>query len=162
MRTPNNTASLKQLKLLIPDPIETVIDVGVQYATPFLMECFPEAFHYLIEPVSIYHDAIVKKYKESGIAHNLIKSAASDVEGILYQHLQTLDGSGNVTHSQLLDQRIESLPGLVDIEATPVVKLDSISHGVGRYLVKIDVDGLEEKIVRGGGRDNQEGDNRHY
>ena len=62
MRTPRNIDSLQQLKSILPEPIEDVIDVGVLYVIPLLMDCFPDAFHYLIEPVRAFHDAIVQKY----------------------------------------------------------------------------------------------------
>lgn len=150
MRRPNNNDSLKLLKSLLPNDITSVIDVGVQYSTPFLMECFPDAYHYLIEPVSTYREAIVENYSRAGIAHELIESAASDTPGMLYQHLQSLDGSGKITHSQLLGTRTVSLPGLVNIVATPVITLDSMFSSLTSHLVKIDVDGIEEKIIQGG------------
>jgi len=153
VRSPHNTDSLEQLKLLLPEPIKLVIDVGIQYETQFLIECFPDAFHYLIEPVTIYHEAIVRKYTVDGIAHELVKSAVSDTEGLLYQHLQSLDGSGKVTHSQLLNTRNDRLPGLIDIVPTQVMTLDAIIPPPlknDQYLIKIDVDGIEEKIIQGG------------
>jgi FkbM family methyltransferase len=150
MRKPLNTESLRQLNLLLPSPIDAIIDVGVQYSTPFLMECFPEAFHYLIEPVVIYHGSIRNNYIKAGIKFNLIEAAASDVEGVLFQHLQCLDDSGTITHSQLLDAANNNLQGLVRIDNTPVITLDSTFKDLSNYLVKIDVDGIEEKIIRGG------------
>jgi FkbM family methyltransferase len=152
MRQPTNTASLNLLKTLLKVKIDFVIDVGVQYSTPFLMSELPEAFHYLIEPVQLYHESIITNYSKSFISHELIKAAASDYEGVLNQHLQSLDGSGKITHSQLLPEVVTSLDGLVEIVKTPVITLDTAFANLQNYIVKIDVDGIEEKIIEGGTR----------
>ena len=152
MRQPTNTASLNLLKTLLKIKIDYVIDVGVQYSTPFLMSELPDAFHYLIEPVQLYHESIISNYSKSCISYELIKAAASDKEGVLNQHLQSLDGSGKITHSQLLPDEITSLDGLVEIVKTPVITLDTAFANLQNYIVKIDVDGIEEKIIDGGAR----------
>jgi len=152
MRNSLNIDSIKLLKSLLKQPIEVVVDVGVQYSTPFLMEGYPAAFHHLIEPVTIYHEPIRQNYHKAGIDFNLIEAAAADVDGVLYQHLQCLDVSGVVTHSQLLAAENNSLKGLLKIVKTPVVTLDALFPSLSNYLVKIDVDGIEEKIICGGSK----------
>lgn len=150
MRHSSNSDSIKLLNSLLKRPIEVVVDVGVQYSTPFLMEGYPAAFHHLIEPVSLYHESIRQNYRKAGIDFNLIEAAAADNEGMLYQHLQCLDEGGKVTHSQLLGAENPTLKGLLEIVKTPVVTLDALFPSLSNYLVKIDVDGIEEKIIRGG------------
>ncbi len=136
MRNSLNTDSIKLLNSLLKQPIEAVVDVGVQYSTPFLMEGYPDAFHHLIEPVTIYHESIRQNYSKSGIKFNLIEAAAADIEGVLYQHLQCLDGGGKVTHSQLMTAEKNSLKGLLKIVKTPVVTLDALFPNLSNYLVK--------------------------
>ncbi len=150
MRQPTNSASLSLLKSLLKTNISYVIDVGVQYGTPFLMDELPDTFHYLIEPVQLYHESIITNYTNLGIPFELIKAAASDTEGVLNQHMQCLDGSGKITHSQLLENKITSMEGLVEIVQTPVITLDNHFTKIDKYIVKIDVDGIEEKIIQGG------------
>lgn len=150
MRHSSNSDSIKLLNSLLKQPIEVVVDVGVQYSTPFLMEGYPAAFHHLIEPVTLYHEPIRQNYQKAGIDFNLIEAAAADVDGVLYQHLQCLDEGKVVTHSQLLTAENNSLKGLIEIVKTPVVTLDALFPSLSNYLVKIDVDGIEEKIIRGG------------
>lgn len=150
MRNTSNIDSIKLLNSLLKTPIEVVVDVGVQYSTPFLMEGYPAAFHHLIEPVKAYHEFIRRNYQNAGINFNLIEAAAADVGGVLYQHLQCLDEGGKVTHSQLLPAEDNSLKGLIEIVKTPVVTLDALFPSLDNYMVKIDVDGIEERIIRGG------------
>lgn len=121
------------------------------------MSEFRECMHYLFEPVVSYHQPIRDAYSRLGIKHELIGSAVSDQNGLMYQHLLSADYSGKVTHSQLLPNKTPDRFGgkLLNILETPVTTLDSYFDGnniVGNYIVKIDVDGIEEKIIDGGHR----------
>jgi len=155
MRSPLVSESLNVFKACLSSPIETVIDVGVQVKTQFLIDAFPDAFHYLFEPVSIYHSHILSNYKESGIRHELIACAVSNESGLMYQHLLSSDESGTVTHSQLLPQaQVEKFGSqLLSIVETPVISLDQWAAGLTLlkpYALKVDVDGLEDLIIAGG------------
>lgn len=155
MRTPLVSEALNVFKTCFNSPIETVLDVGAQVKTQFLIDAFPNALHYLFEPVEIYHSALASNYRAEGINHELIACAVSDRPGHMYQHLLSSDKSGLVTHSQLLATREEEKFGskLLDIIETPVVSLDQWATEVtftSPYVLKIDVDGIEESIIDGG------------
>jgi FkbM family methyltransferase len=155
MRTPSVREGLAVIKKYFSEPIDSVIDVGVLSGTDFLMGEFPKAHHYLFEPVVIYHDMIRKAYGSVGIPNTLIGGAVSDTVGTMFQHLLSSDFSGKVTHSQLLPTADAQRFGgqLLEIQETPVVTLDAwaADQNLGKnYIVKIDVDGIEEKVIAGG------------
>lgn len=155
MRSPLVGESLNIFKACLNRPIKTVIDVGVQEKTQFLIDAFPDAFHYLFEPVEIYHSAILSNYKASKISHELIGCAVLNEAGLMYQHLLSSDESGSVTHSQLLAEReVEKFGSkLLDIIITPVISLDQWAAELTLpkpYAIKVDVDGVEDLIIAGG------------
>lgn len=149
--------SIEVFKSCIVEPIHTVIDVGAQTKTEWLLEAFKDSHHYLFEPVALYHKWLSDNYHQRDVSHEVIPVALSDIDGILYQHLISSDLSGKVTHSQLLEQPNPERFGakLCSIVETRCCTLDSYFEGAeikGPYLVKIDVDGLEDRIIDGGGR----------
>jgi FkbM family methyltransferase len=156
MRTPSPLEALQVINKCLKVPIDTVIDIGVQARTDFLISAFPASHHLLFEPVVAYHEMIRQHYSEKNILHTLVGSAVSDQAGVMYQHLLSSDMSGRVTHSQLLPcpDPVRFGSRLLEIVETPVVSLDHWTrnniHGTS-YAVKIDVDGIEDKIIAGGG-----------
>jgi FkbM family methyltransferase len=155
LRTPSVLESLKVFNEIFGAPIHTIVDVGVLSGTSFLMSVYNKSKHYLFEPVVAHHQSIQDEYRRQNIEYELIGAAVSDVNGMLYQHLLSDDFSGNITSSQLMEVKApekfgKQLLGIID---TPVVTLDSWSSKIKieePYLVKIDVDGIEEKIIEGG------------
>jgi len=146
---------LSVFKAAFAGGIVEVIDVGAQTSTPFLMQSFHDARHHLFEPVVTYHSQLSANYAAAGIEHEIVAAAVSDAPGVMHQHLLSQDGSGRITHSQLLSapDRVRFGSQLLSIEETPVITLDTWAQGValrGDYVVKIDVDGLEERIIAGG------------
>jgi FkbM family methyltransferase len=155
MRTPSVAQSIKAFKACFKKPIDSVLDIGVQEKTQFLIDTFKVARHFLFEPVGIYHEAICNNYNAANISFELIPFAVSDHPGSLFQHLISIDGSGHVTHSQLLAQPDPDSfqEKLLDIIKTPVITLDDWAKDIGplgSYAIKIDVDGIEDKIIEGG------------
>lgn len=155
LRSPSPQESLDVFKSCFKGQINSIIDIGVQTRTQFLMNVFPQARHYLFEPVSIYHPMIREAYKAAGISYELIGSAVSSEPGKMYLHLLSSDGSGKVTHSQLLPSRDPDRFGLhlLSVVEVDVITLDSwqaTHHIDGHYVVKIDVDGIEDHIISGG------------
>ncbi len=155
MRTPSIVEALKVFNESYQSQIVSVIDVGVLSGTSFLMSEYKGAKHYLFEPVVPHHRLIREGYHRHHIEYELIGAAVSDESGVMYQHLLSSDLSGSITHSQLLPSKSPEKFGkqLLDVIETPVVTLDEWFGGVGLaqpYLVKIDVDGIEEKIIDGG------------
>jgi FkbM family methyltransferase len=155
MRTPRVSETLGIFKACFNRPIKAVLDVGAQVKTQFLIDAFPNALHYLFEPVEIYHSSLASNYRAAGVNHELIAYAVSDQPGLMYQHLLSSDKSGSVTHSQLLTAREPEKFGskLLDIIETPVISLDQWATKAtlsSPYVLKIDVDGIEELIIEGG------------
>ncbi|MEM5882400.1 MAG: FkbM family methyltransferase [Candidatus Aenigmatarchaeota archaeon] len=155
MRLPTIFDSLKVFKRYYPERIATVIDGGVQVGTDFLMSEFKEAKHFLFEPVLQYHNSIRENYKRAGISYELLDYAVSNESGKMYLHLISGDHSGKITHSQLLPERSPQKFGekLIDIVEIRVITLDELARETyleKPYIVKIDVDGIEEKIIERG------------
>lgn len=154
MRYPTLQQSLRINREIAPGAVEQVIDIGAQRRTDFLMDVYPDKHHHLFEPVSTYHPDLEKNYRDAGIGYTLHKQALSDVDGMLYLHNTSVDGSGRVTHSHIKPERVDDLDFLVNIEEIETRRLDSIMtrDGLGdlSYLIKLDVDGVEEKIIDGG------------
>lgn len=154
MRYPTLQQSLRINREIAPGSVQQVIDIGAQRRTDFLMDVYPDKHHHLFEPVSTYHPDLEKNYQDAKINYTLHKQALSDVDGMLYLHNTSVDGSGRVTHSHIKPERVEDLDFLVNIEEIETRRLDSIMtrEGLGdlSYLIKMDVDGVEEKIIDGG------------
>lgn len=157
-RTPTKRSSLKLLRQH-GLRVGTIIDVGVQGETRELIETFPDKKHLLFEPVIENNEQIKKNYAR--IDYELINVAASDEDGGGLLEVHTHPGSGPNHTSRLIephDRITDNLPHLKDYLQTVAqrsiaqAKLDTI---IGRgsyekpYLIKIDVDGNELKILDG-------------
>tara|TARA_R110002072_G_scaffold78972_8_gene182547 strand:- start:2657 stop:3418 length:762 start_codon:yes stop_codon:yes gene_type:complete len=154
MRYPVMTQSLELIRHIAPDALSEVVDIGVQVKTEFLMAALSDRHHHLFEPSTVYHPQLEENYREQGISYTLHKIALSDVDGLLFLHNTSVDGSGRITHSHIRTERDPTMPMLVNIEEIPSRRLDSVFTGdqlpdLG-YIVKLDVDGVEEKIIEGG------------
>lgn len=154
MRYPTLQQSLRINREIAPHAVEQIIDIGAQRKTDFLMDVYPDKHHHLFEPVSTYHPDLEKNYQDAEINYTLHKQALSNVDGMLYLHNTSVDGSGRVTHSHIKPDREDDLDFLVNIEEIETRRLDTIMsrEGLGdlSYLIKLDVDGVEEKIIEGG------------
>lgn len=154
MRYPVMTQSLNVVREIAPEATRQIIDIGVQRRTNFLMEVFPDRHHHLFEPSPNYHGDLEANYQAAGIDYTLHKLALSDTDGVLYLHETSVDGSGRVTHSQIRPERDESMQFLVGIKEIPTRRLDTVFADAPPpelgYIVKMDVDGVEEQIIAGG------------
>lgn len=154
IRYPVMQHSLGMIRKIAPDSIRSVVDIGVHRRTDFLMDVFPDRHHHLFEPVSVYHADLEKNYADRGISYDLHKIALAETGGLLYLHNTSGDASGKITHSYVKPERDESMNYLVNIEEIAARRLDDVltRDGLGdlSYLVKLDVDGIEEKIIAGG------------
>lgn len=154
MRYPVMAQCLRLVRTISPDAVRQIVDIGAQTRTRPLMEVFPDRHHHLFEPTSVYHSQLEQNYREKGIGYTLHKLALGDADGTVYLHSVSADGSGKVTHAQIRAERDEAMRFLVRIEPIPVRRLDGVFAEAPlpdlSYLVKLDVDGVEEKIIAGG------------
>jgi FkbM family methyltransferase len=151
---------LSSLKLLRKGGLRvgTVIDVGVQNETRELTEAFPDKKHLLFEPVIENNEHIKKNYAQ--IDYELINVAASDKDGEGLIEVHTHGGSQYTSSLIEPHERVTvNLPHLEGYFVTPVAhrripqaKLDTIIRKGAYekpYLLKLDVDGIELKILQG-------------
>ncbi|MEA3545663.1 MAG: FkbM family methyltransferase [Thermodesulfobacteriota bacterium] len=150
-RRPTMKQSLLLLRLF-DVPISAIVDIGVQTCTPPLMEIFPDKKHFLFEPIDSYLPQILSNYQNFNI--QLTQVALSDSDGQAWQVGRSADGSGKVTHSYLSDHKINSVddPTIIECTAVHKAKFDTICTTIDLpedFLLKIDVDGIEIKILNG-------------
>jgi FkbM family methyltransferase len=153
IRTPSPSQSLQCLAEMLPFEIETVVDIGVQSGTPFLYRSFPRSHHILYEPVCDYFSAIRSRYDSAVSSYEIRECALSGSSGCLKLHLLSSDRSGVVTHSSISenDETLRYGDSLLEIRDIKVTTLDEdLSDLCGHFLIKIDVDGLEDAIIAGG------------
>ena len=151
--------SIRQIATRYPEYLETCIDIGVQNQSEFLIAALPSSHHVLVEPAKEYYPFIEKNYKN--IQYTLLKAAASDVSGTLQLISISNRRDGKVTHTQISatmteDEfhklQLEDPAYYIDLEPIAAMSLDEITEKAKvkpyRYGVKIDVDGLEARIIR--------------
>ncbi len=128
-------------------PVGTILDVGVNTVTPELVAAFPDRHHVLFEPVVEYHASIERHYAK--VPHELVGAAVSDTSGtVTLKTASNLQGQG-ITHSGMV---AGAAAGGTDTRSVPMVRLDDFLRErqlPGPYLLKIDIDGHEMKVLRG-------------
>ena len=127
-------------------PMRTVIDVGVQSCTPELLRAFPGRPHLLIEPIREFHDEIARNYRNT--PHEIIEAALSRSNGDGAMRLRRDIGTGAITHAHL-DENAgnEGSTRAVDMRTLDAVCAERSLPKP--YLLKIDVDGAEERVLDG-------------
>lgn len=83
---------IQRLKTLRAAGVEvgTVLDIGVQGSTDFLVECYPEVHHLLFDAIDDYFGTVRQRYSSMSI--ELIHLALSDVDGAAWQVGESRDG----------------------------------------------------------------------
>ncbi|MBK5941808.1 FkbM family methyltransferase [Halochromatium roseum] len=142
-----------------------VLDVGVNYATPELINLFPNLMHYLIEPVPFYNPEIQAHYNK--INHQIINCAIGKANGSCEIQTYAVDGGKKPTHAKVTEIYHEVAPdagqlkaykesnGATQLFEVPIYTLDSLIEnyifpsGVHEnILLKIDVDSIELDILQ--------------
>jgi FkbM family methyltransferase len=128
-------------------PVATVIDVGVHQQTPELIKVYPDTRHILVEPAIEFHESIRNNY--SGIDHILVPKACGEHEGSAFLNIYDVTGGGGITHTTITDH--PSSPHYRQIDITTLSSLILMFSPKGDILLKVDVDGVELKILKGAG-----------
>jgi len=131
-RIPRIKDSLQFLKQSGYD-IKYILDIGVHTGTPWLQFSFPKAHHVLIEPDVNHNDEIHENYKK--YSYELINVALGN------QIKENIDL--NLVHEGKAFGYTSKITTLDSLDITPRWR-------GGNSLVKIDVDGYELDIIRGG------------
>jgi FkbM family methyltransferase len=129
--------------------IRTVIDVGVHFGTPTLMRNFRDSKHILFEPVIEHHKQIRENYKN--IDFELFDYAISDKTEAATLRTSSVTTGNAITHSRLVDQpgSNDDRPGMRKIQAYSLDDFFTSHADAPPYLLKIDVDGNEKKVIAG-------------
>jgi FkbM family methyltransferase len=131
--------SLLNLKKIGFNPT-TVIDVGAQLGTPDLVNAFPESKHLLIEPVFECIESLEK------IAKNLknscvINCAVSDYDGVTQLSLNPSKQYSSIELKMGDESR--------EVQVFTVDTVANIHNIKDNTLLKVDVDGIELKVLHG-------------
>ena len=125
---------------------KTVIDVGAQVGTPCLYEVFPEAHHVMIEPVEENKERLEALCADLPNAE-VIMAGATEVDTTI-----RLRVSQNTRYAHKVHDSYES-SGSWMVREVPGVSLDSLCQDKNLqapFLIKIDVDGSEIDVLKGG------------
>lgn len=126
-------------------PVSTVLDVGVLFGTPELVEAWPDVKHVLFEPVAEFAETIRRNY--AAVDHELASVAVSDASGeVALETFSVIEGA-EISHS-----RMSRDPEAAGLRRVPMVTLDdwlAASPQAEPYLLKIDIDGHELRVLAG-------------
>lgn len=125
-------------------PIKTILDVGILAGTPELIRAFPDRKHVLFEPIVEYTDHIANAYAD--IDYTLHSVAVAERSGEVEMRVESSVGTDWITHSYICQE------GEAPNRTVPVIALDDFVPSQdleGPFLLKIDVDGVELKILQG-------------
>jgi len=126
------------------DPDGTVVEVGANIGASFITECadHPKMRFILIEPLPIFHQVLEKNRESFGATNaELHRVAISDGRGDMVLVYDQTSG-GVAAESSLL--------GTPRAAVTPTKTLDELVPEGRISLLKVDVDGFELDVFRGG------------
>lgn len=136
-------AALKAKGLAVP----TILDIGISAGTPDLMIHFPKVTHLLFEPVAEFRANIERIYAR--IPHELFTVAVSDSDGETELAVKSVMEGVEITHARMHDG---SGTNSAQARRVPMIALDSFMSrrsDPGPFLLKIDIDGDELKVLKG-------------
>lgn len=136
-----------------------MLDVGILAGTYPLMQCFADLLHILVEPVRLHYDNIRNVYSSRNIKFRLFECAASDHDGTVVLCEYATKGGDEITHSQIVPNlsmaSTKYLYRTADVAVRRVESIvkecqdDGTVSPTSQFLLKIDVDGIEEQIIAG-------------
>lgn len=123
----------------------TVIDVGAAEGTPVLYSLFPKAHHLLIDPLKEFQPALEKVVANLQSAEYILAAATSEPGNVIIHVHPDLYGSS--VYKEEEDSDVNGVERLV-----PAVTLEQLCQEKGLsppYLLKIDVQGAEQEVLKG-------------
>jgi len=130
--------------------VRTVLDVGVQVGTPELVRAFPAARHVLFEPVAEFEGRIRSFYRT--LDHVLHMVAVGETSGSVTLRTSSFFDGEAISHSAMAAGPSPAGPG---VRSVPMLSVDDAvaANGYeGPFLLKVDIDGQELKVLRGAAR----------
>lgn len=127
----------------------TVFDIGVGYGTPWLYEAFPDVHFVLLEPQTRFEPALKGICERLDAEYHLVGVGEMEQSLPLYRLPDSPTGSSFLPPSE----QGEKIWGSFDRseDTMPIVPLDRFADRRGPFLIKIDTEGFEMKVLRGAG-----------
>jgi len=121
-----------------------VLDVGVLTGTPELLEAYSDCMHVLFEPVAEFAPTIEYVYR--GAQHRLVPAAVSDVSGETLLHTTSVMAGMQISHSSMTEDPAQATRRVAMVSLDDFLRANPSEPP---YLLKIDIDGHEMKVLRG-------------
>jgi FkbM family methyltransferase len=132
----------------------TVFDVGVGYGPPWLYESFPDAYFVLVEPNIEFSPCLAEICKRYRGEHHILAAGDKVSRGTLRVNENSPTSSGFLPVS---DEYLKSLESrtISRQERTREVEIRPLDDLVSErteppFLVKLDVEGYETEVLKGG------------
>lgn len=128
-------------------PVNVVLDVGVLHGTPELVRAYPGVRHILFEPVTEFVEKIRIAYRN--VDHVLHQVAVGEASGsVTLRTVSHLDGMV-ISHSAMAAGQPPDAPGHRTVPMLSIDDAVAVNGYEGPFLLKIDIDGQELKVLRG-------------
>ena len=146
--------ALELFTKLNDSPINHVLDIGANTDTPFLLQAFPTAHHYLVEPLEYLHPQLIDNYKNSN--YTIFSEPLMDtIKPMHLYEYNIITQTQTVKTSTLVDEN--SPPTKDGMTLSKIITSSTLDNLFYNYnfnkldsIIKIDVDGNEAKILNGG------------
>ena len=125
---------------------DAVVDVGVNYGEMLVDAPIPQGSHVIgFEPNLALHPYLQRTCAENGVLLDLRAEAVSDRAGTARL---AIDGDWSGTST--LVRPADADPARWSTTEVPVTTLDTVLAGAGSWCAKVDVEGAELAVLRGG------------
>jgi len=132
-------------------PINSVIDVGMLSDTSELRSLLSDKNQLLVEPIVEWNETLIQKYSDTGVNFRIANVAACDFDGKMNMKTQSIVEGRDITHARLTHEKEGTCLREVTVKKIDTLVAENSSFLPYPHLLKIDVDGVEESIIRGAG-----------
>jgi len=125
----------------------TVFDVGVGYGTPWLYKAFPKAHFVLIEPQLEFETSLKRLCRQMDAEYHRVGAGETEASLPLYRLSNSPTGSSFLPPSE----QATNIWGIFNQseESIHIVQLDTYMDRSEPFLLKIDTEGYELKVLQG-------------